>query len=60
MTISFNHHIGVLMILPSLYYSLITVVALGTGVNTSNYAVQKAKQTITAQHAHMRIIKKGF
>lgn len=47
------------MVLPSLYYSLIIVVALGTGVNAGNYAVQKAKQTITAQHAHERMIKKG-
>lgn len=48
------------MILPSIYLTLLSLVATGTTLNVSNYAVQKAKATIQLQQTQARLEKKGF
>lgn len=47
------------MILPSLYFTLISLVASGTAINTVNYAVHKAKVAVQLRESQERLIKKG-
>lgn len=47
------------MILPSLYFTLLSVFVGGTAINTANYAVQKAKAAVQLRQSQERLIKKG-
>lgn len=47
-------------ILPSLYYLIITHLALGAAYNVKDYTVYKTMNVVKAQQHHERLIKKGF
>lgn len=47
------------MILPSLYFTLLSVFVTGTSVNTVDYAVQKAKAFVQLRQSQERLVKKG-
>ena len=47
------------MILPSLYLSLLSLVATGTAINTAHYAVHKTKALVQLQQSQERLVKKG-
>ena len=47
------------MILPSLYFTLMSLVATGTAINTVDYTVQKAKAAVQLRQSQERLVKKG-